>query len=119
MAKRGTLKAQARKIGHLLTHRCKKPCCESCVRSKVKHRKTHRGAFKRKLKKFGDLVTFDFVDTEKTKRHGIFDETEIFVVSDRYTGFVQAYPSEGQDTQDVVRAIKHFAGRRTIREALW
>eukprot|EP00435_Cladocopium_sp_Y103_P026723 s1517_g6.t1 len=62
LSKRGTLKNEARSKSHLLTHRYKNPYCESCVRAKMKHRKTFRGAFQRKLTKFGDLVTFDFVD---------------------------------------------------------
>ena len=62
-ARRGTLKAEAKTIEHLLTHRYKNPYCESCMRANVKHFKTHRGAFKRKLKAFGKLVTFNFFGT--------------------------------------------------------
>ena len=54
LSKRGTLKNEARSKVHLLTHRYKNPYCESCVRAKMKHRKTFRGAFQRKLTKFGD-----------------------------------------------------------------
>ena len=53
LSKRGTLKNEARSKLHLLTHRYKNPYCESCVRAKMKHRKTFRGAFQRKLTKFG------------------------------------------------------------------
>ena len=56
MVRRGTLKAEARTIQYLLTHRYKNPYCESCIRAKMRHYKAHRGAFKRKLKAFGDLV---------------------------------------------------------------
>ena len=31
----------------------------------MKHRKTFRGAFQRKLTKFGDLITFDYVDNRR------------------------------------------------------
>ena len=57
--KRGALKHEAKTKNHLLTHRFKNPYCDSCVRAKMKHRKTFRGAFQRKLTKFGDLVTFE------------------------------------------------------------
>ena len=65
LSKRGTLKNEARSKNHLLTHRYKNPFCESCVRAKMKHRKTFRGAFQRKLEKFGDLVTFDYVGNRR------------------------------------------------------
>ena len=63
MSKRGTLKHEARTLEHLLTHRYKNPYCNSCVRAKMKHHKTYRGAFRRKLTKFGDLITFDLIDS--------------------------------------------------------
>ena len=65
LSKRGTLKNEARSKLHLLTHRYKNPYCESCVRAKMKHRQTFRGAFQRKLTKFGDLITFDYVDNRR------------------------------------------------------
>ena len=70
LSKRGTLKHEARTLEHLLTHRYKNPYCNSCVRAKMKHHKTYRGAFRRKLTKFGDLITFDFMDTRKTTKLG-------------------------------------------------
>ena len=71
LSKRGTLKHEARTLEHLLTHRYKNPYCNSCVRAKMKHHKTYRGAFRRKLTKFGDLITFDFMDTRKTTKLGL------------------------------------------------
>ena len=65
LSKRGTLKNEARSKNHLLTHRYKNPLCEFCVRAKMKHRKTFRGVFQRKLEKFGDLVTFDYVENRR------------------------------------------------------
>ena len=73
MAKPGALKAEAKTISHLLTHRNRNPYCQSCVRAKMKHFRTRREAFKRELKKWGDLITFDFADLEwtnyVTRRH--------------------------------------------------
>ena len=117
LSKRGTLKHEARTLEHLLTHRYKNPYCNSCVRAKMKHHKTYRGAFRRKLTKFGDLITFDFMDTRKTTKLGYDTVKEILVIRDRYTGIIQSYPSPTKNTEDVVRAVKYFMGRRTIREA--
>ena len=72
LSKRGTLKNEARSKLHLLTHRYKNPYCESCVRAKMKHRKTFRGAFQRKLTKFGDLITFDYVDNRRIAEQGLW-----------------------------------------------
>ena len=117
LSKRGTLKHEARTLEHLLTHRYKNPYCNSCVRAKMKHHKTYRGAFRRKLTKFGDLFTFDFMDTRKTTKLGYDTVKEILVIRDRFTGIIQSYPSPTKNTEDVVRAVKYFMGRRTIREA--
>ena len=117
LSKRGTLKNEARSKLHLLTHRYKNPYCESCVRAKMKHRKTFRGAFQRKLTKFGDLITFDYVDNRRIAEQDYGDDKTIFVIRDRYTGMSQSYPSARKDTDAVIRAVKQFMGRRKIREA--
>ena len=117
LSKRGTLKNEARSKLHLLTHRYKNPYCESCVRANMKHRKTFRGAFQRKLTKFGDLITFDYVDNRRIAEQDYGDDKTIFVIRDRYTGMLQSYPSARKDTDAVIRAVKQFMGRRKIREA--
>ena len=117
LSKRGTLKNEARSKLHLLTHRYKNSYCESCVRAKMKHRKTFRGAFQRKLTKFGDLITFDYVDNRRIAEQDYGDDKTIFVIRDRYTGMIQSYPSARKDTDAVIRAVKQFMGRRKIREA--
>ena len=117
LSKRGTLKNEARSKLHLLTHRYKNPYCESCVRTKMKHRKTFRGAFQRKLTKFGDLITFDYVDNRRIAEQDYGDDKTIFVIRDRYTGMLQSYPSARKDTDAVIRAVKQFMGLRKIREA--
>ena len=117
LSKRGTLKNEARSKLHLLTHRYKNPYCESCVRAKMKHRKTFRGAFQRKLTKFGDLITFDYVDNRRIAEQDYGDDKTIFVIRDRYTGMLQSYPSARKDTDAVIRAVKQFMGRRKIRKA--
>ena len=62
---------------------------------------------------FGDLVTFDFVtasgDHEVEGRYAL-------IIRDIYTGIIMAYPTARRDTDSVVRAIKHFCGRRKIKQ---
>ena len=94
VAKRGTLKREANSLNHELTHRYKNPYCDSCIRAKMKHFKTRRGAYKRELKKFGDLITFDAVDTSKVHDDVLVLEKEVLVVRDCFTGIIGAYPSD-------------------------
>ena len=114
LAKPGALKAEAKTIAHLLTHRYKNPYCQSCVRAKMKHFKTHRGAFQRVLKKLGDLITFDFADLERSKYLGALDERELLVIRDRFTGIIQAFPMERKTAEAIVISIKRFIGNRKV-----
>ena len=105
VAKRETLKREANSLNHKLTHRYKNPYCDSCIRAKMKHFKTRRGAYKRELKKFGDLITFDAVDTSKVHDDVLVLEKEVLVVRDCFTGIIGAYPSDRMTKDDVVRAV--------------
>ena len=53
------LKAEASSVLHKLTHLPKNPFCDSCQRGKMKEKYPRRGAFKRNLEKWCELVTFD------------------------------------------------------------
>ena len=117
VAKRGTLKREANSLNHKLTHRYKNPYCDSCIRAKMKHFKTRRGSYKRELKKFGDLITFDVVDTSKVHDDVLVLEKEVLVVRDCFTGIIGAYPSDRMTKDDVVRAVKQFIGAKKVRQA--
>ena len=117
VAKRGTLKREANSLHHKLTHRYKNPYCDSCIRAKMKHFKTRRGAYKRELKKFGDLITFDAVDTSKVHDDVLVLEKEVLVVRDCFTGVIGAYPSDRMTKDDVVRAVKQFIGNKKVGQA--
>ena len=117
VAKRGTLKREANSLNHKLTHRYKNPYCDSCIRAKMKHFKTRRRSYKRELKKFGDLITFDAVDTSKVHDDVLVLEKEVLVVRDCFTGIIGAYPSDRMTKDDVVRAVKQFIGAKKVRQA--
>ena len=65
---------------------------------------------------FGDLITFDAVDTSKVHDEHVL-EKEVLVVRDCYTGMISAYPSDRMTKDDVVRAIKQFLCAKKVRQA--
>ena len=83
----GVLKRDANSVAHLLTHRYRNPFCESCVQAKMRHFRSRTGAFKREVKTFGNLATFDFVtasgDHEVEGRYAL-------IIRDIYTGIIMA-----------------------------
>ena len=83
----------------------------------MKHFKARRGAYKRELKKFGDLITFDAVDTSKVHDDVLVLEKEVLVIRDCFTGIISAYPSDRMAKDDVVRAVKQFIGAKKVRQA--
>ena len=109
----GVLKRDANSVAHLLTHRYRNPFCESCVKAKMRHFRSRTGAFKREVKTFGDLVTFDFVTA--SGNHEV-EGRYALIIRDIYTGIIMAYPTARRDTDSVVRAIKHFCGKRKIKQ---
>ena len=81
----------------------------------MKHRKTKKGAFNRPLKKFGDLISFDYLDFEKSSLDDIpLLDYKVLVVRDRFTGMIAGYSSRTGDTDQVVRSLKHFSARHKI-----
>ena len=113
-AKPGTLKREAKTLDHLMTHRYSNPFCDSCIRAKMRHFQTRKGAFNRTLSKFGDLITFDFVDMGKATEMGWRDHKELLVIRDRYSGMVLGSPVPDKSTETVVLAIKKFVGDRKV-----
>ena len=97
-----------------MTHRYSNPYCDSCIGAKMRHFKTRKNAFERKLVKFGDLITFDFVDMGKALEIGWREHKELLVIRDRFTGMVLGSPVPDKSTETVVRAIKGFIGDRKV-----
>ncbi|CAE7786659.1 unnamed protein product [Symbiodinium sp. KB8] len=119
-AKVGTLKAEAKTLTHLCTHRYRNPDCEACIRAKMKHYRTMRGACKRELKAWGDLITFDFLDMRRAADMGIGSDDEmreVLVIREVATRVIAAIPAMSRNTEDVVEALKRLIGRRKVKLA--
>ena len=69
---------------------------------------TKRGAFKRKLSKFGELVTCDHMVTRALRMEGCLGEANAFVVKDLKTGFVRVYPVSTKSADEVSQSLQHF-----------
>ena len=79
----------------------------------MRHFKTRKNAFKRKLSKFGDLITFDFVDMGKALEVGWRERKELLVIRER-SGMVLGSPVPDKSSETVVRVIRSFIGDRKI-----
>ncbi|CAE7749097.1 GIP [Symbiodinium sp. CCMP2456] len=89
-------------------------------RRSMKHYRTERGAFKRELKSWGDLITFDFLDMRKAAAMGVGnddEDREILVVRDVATKVIAAIPTRNRCTEDVVGALRRLIGRRKVKLA--
>ena len=79
----------------------------------MRHFRSKSGAFQREVKVFGDLITCDLVeaagDAEKNDKY-------VTIIRDIYTGIVMGYPTGRKNTVTVINSIKHFAGRRKIKQ---
>ena len=109
----GTLKDDANTLTHLLTHRCRNPFCESCVKAKMRHFRSKSGAFQREVKTFGDFITFDLVEASGDAKN---NDKYVMIIQDIYTGIIMGYPIGRKNTVTVTNSIKHFAGRRKIKQ---
>ena len=69
--------------------------------AKMRHFKTRNRAFKRKLSKFGDLITFNIVDMGRATEMGWRDhkESELLVIRDSFSGMVLGSPVPGKSTE--------------------
>ena len=86
----------------------------------MKHFRTKRGAFRRELKSWGDLIAFDFLDMRRAADAGLgIDDgaREVLVVRDIATKMIAAIPTESRHTDQVVSALKRLIGRRKVKMA--
>ena len=76
---------EAKSVRHLMTHKPKNPNCPECMEAKIKNKRRLRGAFARELKKWGDVVTCDFMNLQKSSNQAFTLEREAFTIVDLFT----------------------------------
>ena len=79
----------------------------------MRHFRSKSGAFQREVKTFGDLITFDLVEAAGDAEN---NDKYVMIIRDIYTGIVMGYPIGRKNTVTVINSIKHFAGRRKIKQ---
>jgi hypothetical protein len=108
------LELDAKSRTHKLTHLPKNPRCESCVRGKMKEKYSRRGAFRRQLTKWGELITFDHMYSGSHKAIGMKGEKEALVIKDVFTGMLHVYPVMSRWSGWVISSLQEFTGTRKV-----
>ena len=84
----------------------------------MKGKYSRRGAFKREIEKWCELVTFDHLYSGSKRAIGIAGEQKGFVIRDLYTGIIHADPVTDKHAGHVIASLLSFAGgKNKIQQA--
>ncbi len=120
-ARAAKLKLEAKSLAHLLTHFPKSPFCRACQIAKMYRKQARRipiFAHTKQPKKFGELITGDNIvvtSRQNPRGRGAAGERHCFVIKDRATNFVGAYPCKTKTSVEVMACITHFLGMDKCR----
>ena len=108
------LRILAKTTYHCMTHKPFNPFCKLCVMNKTRAKAHKRGAFKRIVEKFGDLITGDHIEWDKnSKAINYFQRT--LLLYDVATKFRRAEPQQREDANACRWAISAFCGDERIK----
>ena len=107
------LRAEAKSVEHLFSHRPKNPFCEVCQRAKMLAPQARKkgGSSTIVSKAFGDHITVDHIITRDLRDHGFQDERVALVVKDVFTKFRYVYPSPTKSSDQCFEDLLHFLGQ--------
>ena len=100
---------------HCLTHWPKSPFCDSCNRARLysKRARLIRQSEDRidlpDPDAFGQQLACDHIIVFKSAKG---EEHAVFIIQDRFSKFIPAYPSVSRDAAQVASSFKHFVGLR-------
>ena len=130
---REQLQAQAKSLGHLMSHQPFNPFCRACVEGRTRKKPRRKGgltaAGEAESGKFGDLLTGDPVIARKGLiGEQLADEVDKFgqdhlhakvavVLYDRGTGWVQCYPKGSKTKEDTIDALSDFVGADKVAKS--
>ena len=106
------LRAEAKSVQHLMTHRPKNPYCPVCQRAKMMapHARKLGGSSTIKSEKYGDHLTIDHIITRDLRDYGFDDQKVGFVVKDVCTKFRYVYPDATKEGEQCYENLLHFTG---------
>ena len=104
------LRAEAKTVQHMLSHRPKNPFCPVCQRAKMyaPHARKRGGWSTVHSKSFGDHITIDHIITRDAKDYGFEGQTVAHVVKDVFTKFRYVYPSDNKSGEKCYEDLLHF-----------
>ena len=116
------LKAEARSITHMLTHKPKNRFCPACMQAKavrVQARRVKRDAKKRAGKfvptEFCHLGTADHFDAKKELSQGASGQCWGLVIKAPGIDWLSGYSAWCKDTMETSACLNHYAGREKLQ----
>ena len=102
------LRAEASSPEHLVTHKPKNPFCPVCSRAKTTKLRYMKGAFDRKLERWGQLITADRADSKSAKMLGLNGEKEALDIKDVMSGLKNIFPIGTKSADDAFKSLQRF-----------
>ena len=98
-----------------MTHMPKNPYCQACQRAKVQHvpakRKRGPDVLAQEPKVFGEQLTADHIILGQATEYGMKGESTALVVSDRATGWLDAFPLPNKSSEEAYGALNKVVSR--------
>eukprot|EP00971_Amphidinium_carterae_P315691 6275121-Amphidinium_carterae.1 len=110
---RGHLLKEAQSTAHQLTHLPKNPFCHTCARGKATNKRsphTSGSDLYKQAKRFGDVVTVDNAIAMSPGDYGLNGEMAMIAVLDVCTRWLQCYPVESKESDEICEALRDFCG---------
>ncbi len=103
-------------LEHTLTHKPKLPYCRICIHAKMQERPHKRGAFRRELAAWGDLLTADHITATSRDMLGVHGQPQAFTILDVWTRMKAIYPLPDKTTESPAMAIRDFTGGVFVKQ---
>jgi hypothetical protein len=100
---------------HLLTHMPFKRFCDACVLGKMKKTPKFRGAFDRDLRRWGDVISADHLDSKSDLNVSHEGHRFALAVKDIWSRLFAIYPVLNKSGGLAFGALQHFIGTRKVK----
>ncbi len=97
---------QAESVDHCLVHKPKLPYCRVCSHAKMKDVPHVRGAFKRELEAWGDIVTADHLGSHSRDMLGLHGQPHAFTIMDLWSTLKAIYPVSDKTLETTAMRVR-------------